>query len=419
MNKAFVIIKREYLQRVRTRAFLIGTIATPVFMLAVTVLPILLAGKTGGERKLIVLDQSGDPGLYGAVQKQVASRTLGTRFSLTQIAVEPDQNIEEVTKERTSEAYQNSELAFLVLRPGILDGVEPEYYAKNTGDFSIQGVGRGVSVAVTQRRLVRAGFDASKIEQYMKPVEMKTLKVTASGVTEEGGQTAIVAFVMLFFIYMTVLIYGISVMRGVIEEKQSRIVEVVVSSVKPFPMMMGKLIGIGMVGLTQYTIWVVSAVVLTTAGAARFSSGGFQLPPLPLSLLIYFVVYFVLGYFLFATLYTIVGAMVSSEEDAQQMQFPVTMLMVVPMMIFWMIMRDPNGTFSTVMSLVPFFTPTLMMLRIAVVSPPLWQILLSMALMLATIVGVVWVAGRIYRVGILMYGKKPNLIELGRWLRYS
>lgn len=419
MNKAFVIIKREYLQRVRTRAFLIGTIATPVFMLAVTVLPILLAGKAGGERKLIVLDQSGDPGLYEAVQKQVASRTLGTRFSLTQIAVEPDQNIEDITKERTAEAYQNSELAFLVLRPGILDGVEPEYYAKNTGDFSIQGVGRGVSVAVTQRRLVRAGFDASKIEQYMKPVEMKTLKVTASGVTEEGGQTAIVAFVMLIFIYMTVLIYGISVMRGVIEEKQSRIVEVVVSSVKPFPMMMGKLIGIGMVGLTQYTIWVVSAVVLTTVGAARFSSGGFHLPPLPLSLLIYFVVYFVLGYFLFATLYTIVGAMVSSEEDAQQMQFPVTMLMVVPMMIFWLIMRDPNGTFSTVMSLIPFFTPTLMMLRIAVVSPPFWQILLSIALMLAAIVGVVWVAGRIYRVGILMYGKKPNLIELGRWLRYS
>lgn len=419
MNKAFVVIKREYLQRVRTRAFLIGTIATPVFMLAITVLPILLAGKGGGERKLVVLDQSGDPGLFEAVQKQVTDRSFGTKYNLSEVVIPQNQNIDPITKERTAEAYKDSKLAFLVLRPGILEGVEPEYYAKNTGDFSIQGVGRAVSVAVTARRLVRAGFEASKIEQYMKPVDMKTLKVTATGVTEEGGQTFIVAFVMLLFIYMTVLIYGISVMRGVIEEKQSRIVEVVVSSVKPFPVMMGKLIGIGMVGLTQYAIWVVSAVLLTTFGAARFSTSNFQLPRLPISLLIYFVVYFILGYFLFATLYTIVGAMVSSEEDAQQMQFPVIMLMVVPMLIFLMIMRDPNGTMATVLSLIPFFTPTLMMLRIAVVTPPLWQILLSFLVMLGSIVGAVWIAGRIYRVGILMYGKRPNLIELGRWLRYS
>src|SRR6185369_13272795 len=223
----------------------------------------------------------------------------------------------------------------------------------------------------------------------------------------------------LFFIYMTVLLYGISVMRGVIEEKQSRIVEVLVSSVKPNQMMLGKVIGIGLVGLTQISVWALSALLLTTVGVSTFAARGLTMPNIPVSLLIYFVVYFVLGYFLFATLYALVGSTVSSEEEAQQAQIPVTMLLVVPMMIFNMIIANPTSTASIGLSMVPFFAPTLMMMRIAVVNPPLWQILLSMLIMLATILGCVWVAARIYRVGILMYGKRPSIAELGRWLRYS
>jgi ABC-2 type transport system permease protein len=184
-------------------------------------------------------------------------------------------------------------------------------------------------------------------------------------------------------------------------------------------MMIGKLIGIGLVGLTQIGIWAISAAMISMFGARLLSSRESQIPTIPTSLLLYFVLYFILGFFLFATLYAIVGAIVSSEEDAQQVQFPVTMLIVVPMMIFGIVMSNPNSTSSIVLSLVPFFAPTLMMLRISVTNPPVWQIILSMLIMVMTILVFLWVAAKIYRVGILMYGKRPSLAELGRWLRYT
>jgi ABC-2 type transport system permease protein len=213
--------------------------------------------------------------------------------------------------------------------------------------------------------------------------------------------------------------YGITVMRGVIEEKSSRIVEVIASSVKPTQMMMGKLIGIGLVGLTQYAIWVGSAAAITAFGASMVASRGLTMPKLPISLLIYFVIFFLLGYFLYATLYAMVGAMVSTEEEAQQAQMPVTMLIVVPMLLFGMVMNNPSSGMSIGLSMVPFFAPTLMMMRISLVNPPMWQVLTSIGGMVVAILAAVWLAARIYRVGILMYGKRPSIAELGRWLRYT
>ena len=232
-------------------------------------------------------------------------------------------------------------------------------------------------------------------------------------------QDFMIAFALLFFLYITVLFYGIFVMRGVIEEKQSRIVEVLISSVRPTQMMLGKLLGIGLVGLTQIGIWALSTGLLSLFGATMFASQGAKVPNIPISLLVYFVVYFVLGFFLYATLYAMVGAIVSSEEDAQQVQFPVTMLIVMPMMLFGMVMSNPSSTSSILLAMMPFFAPTLMMLRIAVINPPVWQVILSMLIMVVTILGCVWVAAKIYRVGILMYGKRPSIAELGKWLRYT
>lgn len=433
MNKVLIIIKREYLVRVRTRAFLIGTMVSPILMLALITLPIFFATRGGGDRRVTVLDQSGDPDLYDAIKKSLETRGDGdeetnrrdpgvgrTNYVLTRRVVAPGENLDAVQKEYSQKGDKDPDSTYLVLRPGGLDKIEPEYYAKNTSDFSIGTLERGINDAVSGLRLKRAGLDQSTISLYTKRVELNRKKITAGGGVEEGGRADfVVAFVMLFFIYMTVLIYGLSVMRGVIEEKQSRIVEVLVSSVKPTQMMLGKVIGIGLVGLTQISVWALSALLLTTVGVSTFASRGMTMPSIPISLLIYFVVYFVLGYFLFATLYALVGSTVSSEDDAQQAQIPVTLLLVVPMMIFNMILGNPTSTSSIVLSMIPFFAPTLMMMRIAVVNPPLWQILLSMGIMLATILVCIWIAARIYRVGILMYGKRPSITELGKWLRYT
>jgi ABC-2 type transport system permease protein len=434
MKKIWVIIKREYIVRVRTKAFLIGTILSPLILLALIILPGFLAARGGGNRQVTVINQSGDPELFNAIKRNIDPRGgdsegqnggangIGARYILTEKVVLPDQNVEEIiAQDYNQDAAKDSDKAYLILPPGVLDNAKPEYRAKNTTDFGMNSFGRSISAAIVERRLAKAGLDSARIKDYTSPVEVERKKLGAEGAAEvDGGEgTFIIAFVMLFFIYMSVLFYGLFVMRGVIEEKQSRIVEVVISSVKPTQMMLGKLIGIGLVGLTQVGIWALSAAMLTMFGASIASSRGVTLPKVPPILFVYFVTFFVLGYFLYATLYAMVGAMVSSEEDAQQAQMPVTLLIVVPMMLFTMVMANPNSATSIALSMVPFFAPTLMMMRIAVINPPVWQILLSMLIMVMSILACTWVAAKIYRVGILMYGKRPSLAELGRWLRYS
>ena len=433
MKKVWVIIKREYLIRVRTKAFIIGTLISPLLMLGLILLPAFFATRGGGTRQVTVIDQSNDPTLFEAIKKRAEATTetddsggsgrarfANTQYQLTKMVLQPGESLEEVKKRLSDEVKADSDKAYVVLPQGVLDDAEPEYYAKNVSDPAIRGVEEAISATVVERRLTRAGINPTDISRYMKSVDLRKIKVGPQGESEESGvPTFIVAFIMLFFIYITILFYGIFVMRGVIEEKQSRIVEVVVSSVRPFQMMIGKIIGIGLVGLTQYGIWMLSAALLSFFGAKLAAGTGTELPKIPASLLIYFIIYFLLGYFLFATLYAMVGAMVSSEEDAQQVQFPVTILIVIPMMVFSLVMNNPNSPASVTLSMIPFFSPTLMMLRIAIDPPPWWQVALSLVLMVATIFAAIWVASRIYRVGILMYGKRPSLAELGRWLRYS
>ena len=432
MKKVWAIIKREYVVRVRTRAFVISTIASPLLLLALALLPGLLAARGGGERHVTVLDQSGDEQLFPAIKNRLEPHGASgdeagdnqpqlTHYVLERRAVGPNENIDEVIKnDYNGSGKQDQDKAYLILPAGILDGAKPEYRSKNTSDFGIRSLESAIGQAITARKLERAGLTGDRVKDFTRRVELDTKKLTAEGgAQEDGGMGFIIAFVMLFFMYMTVLFYGLFMMRGVIEEKQSRIVEIVVSSVRPFEMMMGKLIGIGLVALTQIGIWVASVALLSTIGISVFAARGVSLPHIPMSMLVFFVVFFVLGYFLFATLYAIVGATVGSEEEAQQAQFPVTILVVIPMMIFTTVLANPNGPLAVTLSMIPFFAPTLMMLRIAVINPPLWQVLLSMAIMVVTIIGAVWLAAKIYRVGILMYGKRPSIAELGRWLRYS
>jgi ABC-2 type transport system permease protein len=433
MKKIWIIIQREYLVRVRTRAFLIGTVASPLLMLALIILPGFLATRGGGERRVMVLDQSNDPALFQAFYERVEGRAAdddatapdpsfaGTRFLLSHVVVQPGQGVDEIAEREYDPMVKKDTIsAYIILRPGVLSGDEPEYHSKNTSDFAITSLRNALSSAITKRRLQRAGFNSEIVTEYTKPVGLKRIKIGAEGRSEEdSGGTFIVAFIMLFFIYMSVLFYGLFVMRGVIEEKQSRIAEVLISSVKPTQMMLGKLIGIGLVGLTQITIWATSGIALSLFGASVFARKGVTMPSVPISLAVYFVMYFILGYFLYATLYAIVGATVSSDDESQQAQMPVTLVAMVPMMIFPMVMNNPSSPMSVALSMFPFFAPTLMLMRITVVNPPLWQVLLSMLIMVATILFCAWVAAKIYRVGILMYGKRPSIAELGRWLRYS
>jgi ABC-2 type transport system permease protein len=249
---------------------------------------------------------------------------------------------------------------------------------------------------------------------------MKRVKVTAGGATEDRGAATIMAIILLMILYTSVLVWGQLMLTSVIEEKTSRVVEVMVSAVSPFQLLVGKLLGVGAAGLTQFLVWVSSMVAISLFGAGMAAAmGNFKIPEIPAVLLVSLLVFFVLGFLLYSALFAAVGASVNSQQEASSLAFPVMMPLIVGVMLFPMVMQAPDGTAATVLSFIPLFTPLLMFLRVAILTPPLWQIVLSMFTTALTIAAVLWFAARVYRVGILMYGKKPTFPELMRWVRHS
>ncbi len=419
MEKLKAIIKREYLTRVRSKGFIIGTFLSPLFMSSFLFIPILIGGSGGPDKyQIVVLDQNGDEALYESFERSLApTRPRQPRYELTREVVTTREEVE-ARQQALSERIAAKQLdGYLILPNQALERKEMKFYAQNASSFTNRArLEDAINRAVSERRIAREGLDAERVRELTKEVALKV--VNERGESERGR--VMLAFTLVMFIYITVLIYGVTVMRGVMEEKQSRIIEVLLASVKPFDLLLGKVIGIGLVGLTQYVFWAIFGVLtslLPAASAMTFS--GFSLPKISVSLMIFFVVYYLLGYFLYATLYAMVGAIVSNEDDGQQVQWPVSMTFAMSLVVATLVMENPNGAAATILSLIPFFGPSLMFLRIAMGAAPAWQIAVSIALLVATIIGVTRIAAKIYRVGMLMYGKRPTIPELARWLKYS
>jgi ABC-2 type transport system permease protein len=418
MDKLKAIIKREYLTRVRSKGFIIGTILSPLFMSSLILIPIFLGRSAGPDKyQIVALDQSGDGRLFESLALALAPTKPGQpRYELSRVEVSSQEELE-LRRQALSKSIAEKQLdGYLILPPDALRQEEIKFYAQNAGSFSnARRLDNAIKNAIQERRIAQEGLDAERVRHLTRDVELTV--VNERGESERGR--VLLAFILVMFIYITVLIYGVAVMRGVMEEKQSRIIEVLLASVKPFELMLGKVIGIGLVGLTQYLVWVVSGVALSAMSAGAVAVAGFDMPKISLSLMIFFMVYYLLGYFLYAAFYAMIGAIVSSEDDGQQAQWPVSMTFAVSFVLSTLAMENPNGVAVTILSLIPFFGPSLMFLRIALGAAPAWQIAASIILLVATIIAVSWVAAKIYRVGVLMYGKRPTLPELGRWLRYS
>jgi ABC-2 type transport system permease protein len=413
------IIKREYLTRVRSKGFIIGTILSPLFMSSFILIPFLLGGSAGPDKyQIVALDQSGDALLFERLTTALAPTKPGQpRYELSREEVNSQEEFE-ARRLAISKRVADKQLdGYLILPPDALRQEEIKFYAKSAGGLSNRvRLENAIKNAIQERRIALEGLDAERFRHLTRSVALTI--VNERGESERGR--VMLAFILVVFIYITVLIYGVTVMRGVMEEKQSRIIEVLLASVRPFDLMLGKVVGIGLVGLTQYVVWVVSGLALSalSAGAAG-AVAGFDLPKISVSLMIFFMVYYLLGYFLYAALYAMIGAMVSNEDDGQQAQWPVSMTFAMSFVLSTLAMENPNGVAVTILSLIPFFGPSLMFLRIAIGSAPAWQIAASIILLIGTIVVVTWIAAKIYRVGVLMYGKRPTLPELARWLRYS
>ncbi len=426
-KKTFAIVRREYIERVRTKSFWVATLLIPFLFLAYIAFQISSSRKTGGERTIVVVDQTGT--LYAPLEKELAAteseqkaKGSGNKGPHWNLKLAPAGGDLAATKEALRKQVLAKDISgYLVLEPQKIKNDEVEYYSTTVSDFiALNQLERSLNRVRMREKMHDRGLPTDLAGELEKRIDFKAFKVTEKGTAEEKGAGIIAAIIFMVLMYTTFFVYGGQVMRGVIEEKSSRIVEIIIASVRPTELMLGKIIGIGLVGLTQYLVWSLLAMNLSLPGIATvLSSSDMGVPRIPVAMLGYFILFFVLGYFVYASVYTTIAAPFNSEQEATQFMMIPIILILAGFMVYPAVMNNPNGNVAVFFSLFPFTSSLVMFLRTAVSEPPAWQVLLSIALLIATTVGLAWFAGRVYRVGILMYGKKPTIPEILRWVSYK
>lgn len=415
MRDTFVIARRELTERVRSKWFIVMTLLWPVLMLGMIIVPALLGGQGTDGAKVAIIDRTKDD--VGSTMKYQLSFYLKWNANM----VAPESNEKALIKK-----IKTGELNGVVVIPeNALDGGEIVYSGDNASNQTVTilfaKVAQGV---VLQHRAKRLGLSEASLLALNMPVNFSVRHSTGEEEEAKSGiATFLLGYMIAFLIYMMITLYGINVMRSVVTEKTSRVVELLVSATKPNAMMSGKILGVGLAGLLQIFIWfLLGAIAIefrdSILGLFGASSSGSMLPSLTLTQLGVVLLCFVLGYLFYSAMYAAVGAMVSSEQDSQQAQMPVTFLLVIGIIAITAVTNDPRGQTATVMTMVPFWSPMLMPMRYFLGGATLGQVGISLAILALSTILIARAAAKIYRVGILMYGKRPTLRELVRWLRY-
>ena len=411
-HNVWAVIRREYLQRVRSKWFIMVTLLAPVIMISMMVIPVVIAARSDqADRNILVVDGS-----------NVLYERLVSDFEASGYTVAEEPWTVDVVTDLRQRASDGDIGGFLVLDELTLETGEAVMYTNDRLSSIRRITVRSAIVrAALEYRLEEQGLDAGAM---LGGGELRVEMLVSEGSDTEDPRF-MVAYMGTMFLYMVILIYAVSVMRATLEEKTSRIVEVIISSMKPWHLMLGKILGVGAVSLTQLTVWLLMGALGLGAGIPMLIAARPELASLDtvvqvlpgLMLLLLFVGLFLFGFFMYSGLYAAVGAICSTDEEAQQAQFPVMMFLIVPIVFVVQAIQNPLAPLVTWLSLFPLFTPVLMWARVAGGGVPGWQIGLSFVLMGATVFGVAWLAGRIYKVGILMAGKRPSLPELWRWVR--
>ncbi len=423
-DKMVVIAKREYLTRVRTKSFWMATVMLPLFILAMAFVPALLMSKTKTVHTVAVVDGTGTVGedLVRRLDERQASGNKSINIHAELLPPGPDAGAQRAELDRR--VLSGDLKAWVWIDADGLEKGKVEYHAENISNFATQGVlEKALSDVVRRSRLIAAGYDPDQIKDLEQSISLSTVRLTESGSRAERSETGFIfAYLLFFLLYMVLVIYGQQVLQGVIEEKTSRVVELVVSSASPFELLLGKLVGICLTGLTQLVVWLGTVAVVTApavVASLAWLPADFQIPSLPPVLVVNFFLLFLLGFFVFASFYAAIGSAFNTVQEAQQLSTLAIMFLIAPFLFMMPVINDPDSTLAVVLSLIPPFTPLIMMLRMAVKMPPVWQILAGYGLTTAFTLFMVWFSARVYRVGILMYGKKPTLQEIVRWVRYA
>lgn len=436
MNKTLLIIKREYFSRVKKKTFLLVTFLVPLFIIAIYGVTIFLTAKSfeDSSNTVHVIDQSE----FVAGQLKDSGQTSYVNAS------------SDVDAEKAKILQADDKVFLLVIPRNVEQTGSVELFSSEKAGFSLQGdISNQLESIIRNKQLEESGIDVTLLEGIQPKVNVATIEITESGERDSSVGLAMgIAIFLSVLIYLALFLYGAQVMRGIIEEKNNRIVEVIISSVKPFQLMMGKIIGIGLVGLTQFLLWIVLSVGLMAAASALFmdsstveSMTAAQQTGMPTGvatydsglmgdvqkavdsleitrLLVCFLIFFIGGYMMYSALFAAVGSAVDNETESQQFMMPITLpLLFTYILSFGVLINDPHGQLSVWLSMIPLTSPIAMLVRVPFGVPD-WQIAVSALLLVAGFILTTWIAARIYRVGILMYGKKASFKELVKWFKY-
>ena len=424
-RKLWAVVHREYVERVRTRWFVLATIFGPIVFGTLMYLPAYLATRNVSSpdvARIRILDATGTD-----LGHRIAVALNGGLFGdTTRTRVEAIDTARIVRAESlaTRAVIAGAIRGFLILEPGVFLGKAVHYAGANATSLSdMQRIENTVRREVLAQQMRSLGISADDAERLKRAsIELRAERITAQGRAGSGQISVLIAISVALLLYMTIFIYGQNVLRGVIEEKQTRVAEIVVSSVRPTTLLAGKVLGVGAVGLTQMLIWSAASVLMAKYRVLLLEHFGVAAMPLQLPSIswqqgLMLVLFFVLGYTFYAALFAAIGATVSSEQEAQQAQMPVVLLLVISIMFLQPVLNNPEGMLATNLGWLPFSSPIVMPLRMSAVTIPPWEIGLSLFALAAGCYIAVYIAARIYRTGLLMYGKRPSMREVVRWVK--
>jgi ABC-2 type transport system permease protein len=407
MRNVWLIAKREYLERIRTRSFLVMTILIPVLFGGLVFASAIINGTRSNASHIAVVAPDVQFGLDLQAELQSRKSRKFTVDVLSPGGTDTRAVLNDELKEKDLDGYLWVTSASGKKRSSF------EWVPKSKADITTKGaIADAVQAVLTRESLSHSGMGAADVDALLQPIDLDSSQAGKN----DGALTAVgVAYAGFFLMYLVIVQYCMNVGRSILEDKSSRIFEVLLVSARPSELMAGKVLGVGSVGLTQVALWIAAAAVC--AGYALLSREA----PLPLTLAqaVYFIIFFLLGYILYAGMGSALAAMTSSQQELQQMNTILMLPIIICSAIIYRVITDSDGTLAKVFSFIPFCSPLIMYTRIAVHQPPFWQIAIAIVELIVTIYAVLWIASRIYRVGILMYGKRPSLPEILRWLKYS
>jgi ABC-2 type transport system permease protein len=427
MAKLWAVIKREYLERVRSKWFLIVTFLGPLFFAAIIILPAWLASRSKATSEVYnatILDAT-STGFGQRLAAAIAGDTTD-RKKVPEVLVVAPAELTRAESTATRDVMSKKKVGYLVVTDQTVAGETAKYAGRNASSIpDMSQIRSALRQTILASRLEKIGIDNSRMKELtFIPLNFSTERITERGRGGSGIASVMFGFAIGFLLYMTIVIYGQTIMSSVIEEKTSRVAEVVMSSVPSDTLLVGKVLGVGAVGLTQQILWIATTYVLLKIREPIMAKLGaptttFTLPEISLGAAILFLSFFILGFIFYSSLYAAVGSTVNSEQEARQASIPLMLMIVSAGVFIQPVLLNPTGTTALVLSLVPITSPIIMPIRMAVTGVPPLEMAASIGFLVLGCVAALWLASRIYRVGLLMYGKKPTMREMARWISYS